>query len=255
MSLCSVLSRTQLRCPLLAAVVLVVAATNARRSSAIPGAHPARIGEWQAVVQVGRCSGAIIHSSLVIVPAHCLAGNDPGEITWRMAGSKQVGLARIDHCWSHPEYLNRAPEHDIGVCSLLDAVSDQAIARIDDVLHNTEPARPQMVQVVGYGDRSARGQSVSINNASPRSTPSVSLGRIIQVPTEFTISVGTGRKSACFGDSGSAVFANTKGGRFALLGLISGPESGICRGRALAVRIKPHVAWIEATTGHKLASQ
>ena len=210
------------------------------------------------MVRVGQCSGAIIHRSLVVVPGHCLDGKQPREITWHTASGKQVELARVDRCWTRASCPNHSPECDIGVCSLLDPVREEAVAKVGDVSYNAEPTKTQVVQVVGYRDHkvSARGENnMPSRIGSPPSRPGVSLGRIIQVPTAFTISVGTGKNSACFGDSGSAVFAKTRDGRNALLGLISGPESGVCRGRALAVRIKPHLTWLEATTGQKLATE
>lgn len=235
---------TPRRVPFLATACVLSIGTSTQSGEAIPGARTAVISEWPAVVQIGDCSGAIIHPSLVVVPAHCLAQGYPEEVNWYSHRGARIKSAPIRHCWVHPEYPNKVPEFDIGVCSLVSPTGNSDVALIGDVKSNAKHGQPQLTKVVGYGDL----------RAYPR-IPKVSNGRVIQMPTAFTMSVGTGRNPACFGDSGSGVYAHAESGRYALLGLISGPESGTCRGRAIAVRIQPHLDWLEATTGMKIERQ
>lgn len=224
-------------------------------AGAIPGAFPSSAEQWPEVVRVGQCTGVIVHPTFVVVPAHCLTGTPPAVIEWSPRIKHSTHTVAVVRCWSDPEYPAKVPEHDIGLCLLTRPLQHVRIPTLGELTSAFEGRKPAAVRIVGYASHGWHSaQQIRRNTKKDELfVPSVSSGLVVQIPTAFTVSISTGRNSACFGDSGSAVYVNGTGDKRRLIGLISGPESSACRGHSIAVRIKPHLRWIETTISREVA--
>lgn len=180
-----------------------------------------------AVVRVGGCSGVLVEPKVVLTSAHCLDGPIE-EVT--VADDR----LRVTACRRDPRYEAGRAAHDVGYCRLANAAHGEPIA-IDDVV----PAAGAPVTLAGFGLGDALGRA-------PAALRSVRT-RVGRVAADVAI-VGSATETACRGDSGGPVLADTRAG-MRVAAVIHGGVGPICASPAQVVTVASESEWLFAELG------
>jgi len=224
----------------------------------IVGGQTAKPGAWPDVVAVlapdGACTGTLIAPDVVLTAGHCTTEITPSVVVIDTIDYGKPG-GEIIAVKSVVGYPNWEHAYDVGVVMLAHAAKakPRPIARACEA---------KTVEVVGFGltTTAGTGDNTRLHQASlpvvdTRCTEAPGCNAAIAPDTEFAAG-GQGTDS-CFGDSGGPAFAQTPSG-LALFGVVSRglSEPGRpCGNGGIYVRAdaKKVLAWIEKTTGRKVA--
>jgi len=236
-------------------------------STKIVGGRPAppRSWPWMAALLKGGgaqrpwehfCGGALITIQHVLTAAHCLVNMKPGEILVRLAehdltrpdesASRDV---RVSALTTHYNYSDDAPyANDIAVVRLRNAVLLLADIRPICLPPLGEMFVNKSATVTGWGTTSFGGpmsdvlQEVRVGVLPPENCWLRSGGPLAP---NSTMCAGQMGKDSCQGDSGGPLMHELpQGGRWALLGVVSGGQGcGLSPG--LYTRITHFLPWIK----------
>jgi secreted trypsin-like serine protease len=196
------------------------------------------------------CTGTLIAPDVVLTAGHCI-DTDPKEVLVDSVDYAKPGgeVIAVKSATAYPDWEHH---YDVGVLVL----DHPAAPRPRAIASGCTLAPGARVQVVGFGLTTPAGTgensrlhqaTLTVDDATcaddPACEPAIAPGGEL-------IAGGHGTDS-CFGDSGGPLYLGS-----ALIGVVSrgvGGSAPPCGGRGVYVRADQVVAWIERTTGRKLA--
>lgn len=190
--------------------------------------------QFSRVVRVGGCSGVLVTPDRVVTAGHCVArGLPPTHVELYSESTRGTESVRIRRCVPHPEYDGRLPQNDIALCTLERPVTDIGTVNVKSAVEVSDARPQQEVLVVSIAN-------VGVGRAARRwSFRKGQVRRSVPLGSSALIS-----SSACYGDSGGAVYGATSGSKARLIGIVSSADSVACAGATRVVRVAPNQRFV-----------
>ena len=202
------------------------------------------------VAPMALCTGTLVAPDVVLTAGHCIE-TDPKEVLVDSVDYAKPGgeVIAVKSATAYPDWQH---QYDVGVLVL-----EHAAAPKPRGVANACALRPgTKLELVGFGLTSATGTGTNSRlHEAPlvvddaRCSRDPACAPAIAPDGEFT--AGGAGTDSCFGDSGGPLYLGN-----ALIGVVSrgvGTTGRPCGGGGVYVRADKVVAWIERTTGRKLA--
>jgi hypothetical protein len=198
---------------------------------------PAGSCQWPTAVEAEGCTSTLVHPRVIVTADHCVAGGGPTEISFGETSnaSGRIRTVGVAQCFGAAA---AGLEGDFGFCILSEEVDMPTVP----VLMGCETeilTRGQPAVLVGFGQRAWWDFRV---------------GRKFKVDVSILdtdgpdVSVGGGRRGACYGDSGGPAYVQLADGTWRVFGATS-RGSFFCTGATIYTLIHPFVPWLEQTSG------
>jgi secreted trypsin-like serine protease len=200
---------------------------------AIVGGRPASAPVFEAIAQVGDCSGVLVDPRAILTSAHCVGG---GIASLVIAGRRLP----VIECLRHPQYQPGSSEHDIAICRLQARALTTPIA-LDD---GPELAIDEPVSLAGFGLSGPFARGTTRVNVVDTSVVRVAAGHM---------EAGTGTATACRGDSGGPLLV-VRGGTLRVAAIMHGTDGVICGSPVEVTPVRAHRAWLLKVLGRERSS-
>lgn len=216
-----------------------------RDPSEIYGGGPVGTCEWPTAVYINDCTGTLVHPSVVVFAAHCVAfGGQPNQVKLGENHMQPARTVGVDSCAAHPQWQNVAPgdnASDIAFCRLSTPVDDVPIVPIlmGCETEALQPGAP--VTLVGFGEADD-GLGYG---------PKRKVVTDLQMVGNDAAWIGGGGKSSCYGDSGGPAYIQLDDGSWRVFGATSGSATNDpgCGQTGIWTLIHVYAPWIENTSG------
>jgi secreted trypsin-like serine protease len=216
------------------------AANFAAELERIVGGTPAAADEFPECCLVGRsnpngtvgwfCSGALIHSQVVVSAGHCLVRNNVANVVALKAANQnllgEADIVPVKRIVAHPLYIQTHQYHDISVLILQRPSTVQPVG----IANTTDINASRSTTLVGFGNddvKSTRGfgvkRKVTVDITGIRRSPSDDLNsqeHSLGFDANVEFVAGGGGYDSCNGDSGGPAYIDVGTNR-ALAGVTS----------------------------------
>ena len=231
----------------------------------IVGGGEAATGEFPFIVSLHErmghiCGGSLIKKNWVLTAGHCVSGTKIAKVLIGLHDQNKAGSAETivpKRIVRHPQYNVSNMDYDF---ALIELSNNSGYAPVElnteEIMIPEEIGKQIMSTTAGWGETNQVGVLGSADRLQKVEVPlATTAACLVGYPNQLTdrmICAGypTGKKDACFGDSGGPLLvkdANT--GANVLVGVVSWGE-GCARPNKLGVYSKVNVVteWINTTT-------
>ena len=218
---------------------------GSRDPAAIYGGAAVDACGWPTTVFVNDCTGTLVHPSVVVLAAHCIAfGGQPTQVLLGDDYNQPTRTVGVAGCTAHPDWQDVEPgdgASDIAVCKLAEPIDNVQIVPILMGCETEALAVGATVTLVGYGDG---------DDALGHGPKREAVTAIQQVGTD-AVWIGGQGKSSCYGDSGGPAYVQLADGSWRVFGATSGSATEVegCGQTSIWTLVHVYVPWIEETTG------
>jgi Trypsin len=214
----------------------------------IIGGNVAKTCVWPtAIMLIGPvgCSGALVHTRVVVTAGHCLAAEDgtfspPTAIGLGETSTEWAKTVEVSRCYSHPD-------NDFGICVLNQDVMSIPIVPVMAPCEMSELAAGKAIVEVGFGWTTAAGRAYGTKKWINGTLDSFA-------PDQVDIDVTTGSQDGeYYGDSGGPLLFQMPDSTWRVIGVDYGSPAvieGSTAPRVSTYTSVPYdVAWAEEVSG------